>query len=65
MNPKPRKRCETCSHWSSTDKVWGDCMYASTEDYGKIAQANYVSGGNARQATLETKYDFGCRVWRR
>lgn len=60
---KPRKRCENCSRWSSTDKVWGDCMYASTEDHAKIAQAQYVISGLEHQATLETRYDFACRVW--
>lgn len=63
---KPRNRCETCSQWSSTDKVWGDCMYASSRDDGtKLAQATHVELGNQKQATLETKWDFGCRVWRR
>ncbi|UFW79978.1 hypothetical protein [Rhizobium sp. SU303] len=61
----PRKRCENCSAWCSTDRVWGNCHYASTEDRDgtKIAQATYVRLGDEKQAELETKYSFGCVLW--
>ncbi|EHS51693.1 hypothetical protein PDO_5083 [Rhizobium sp. PDO1-076] len=59
------RRCENCAHWSSTDKVWGSCDYASTRDDGdKLAHASYVRLGDEKQAELETKYKFGCVVWK-
>lgn len=58
------RRCSNCGRWSSTDKVWGSCTYASTRDDGdKIAHATYVRLGNEQQAELETNYKFGCVVW--
>lgn len=60
-----RKRCENCSQWSSTDQVWGECMYASSRDDGtKIAHARYISLGDEKQAELATRYDFGCSLWK-
>lgn len=60
-----RRRCENCSQWSSTDQVWGDCTYASARDDGtKIANATYTRLGDEKQAELETRYDFGCSMWK-
>ncbi|MDO3434373.1 hypothetical protein QWJ46_16965 [Rhizobium sp. CBN3] len=61
----PRKRCENCSKWSSTDKVWGHCTYASSrdDDHSKIAHATYVRLGDEHQAELETKFNFSCVLW--
>lgn len=59
------RRCENCALWSSTDRVWGDCDYASTmEDGTKIAHATFVRLGDAKQAVLETNYKFGCVMWK-
>lgn len=60
-----RKRCENCSKWSSTDRVWGHCQYASSRDAdgSKIAHATYVRLGDEHQAELETKFNFGCVRW--
>jgi len=61
----PRRRCENCSHWASTDRVWGSCGYASSRDDGyKIAHATYVRVGREEQAELETKFNFGCVIWK-
>lgn len=63
--PTPRRRCENCSFWASTDRVWGSCGYASTRDDGdKVAHATYVRLGDEKQAELETKYVFGCVRWK-
>ena len=61
----PRRRCENCNDWSSTDGVWGECVYASSPDRDgdKIAHATYARRGNEEQAELETRYDFGCVKW--
>lgn len=59
------RRCENCARWASTDRVWGECGYASSCDDGtKIAHATYVRLGDEKQAILETKYKFGCVVWK-
>lgn len=62
---RPRKRCENCTQWSSTDQVWGSCTYASSRDRDgtKIALAEYVDLGEEHQADLNTRYDFGCVLW--
>lgn len=58
------RRCENCGLWSSTDRVWGDCDYASRQDDEHKAQAEYVKRmGDVRQACLRTRYDFGCKAW--
>lgn len=59
------RRCENCALWASTDRVWGECGYASSRDDGdKIAHATYVRLGYEKQASLETSYKFGCVVWK-
>lgn len=61
----PRRRCENCSHWSSTDEVWGDCGYAMRDSIDHTANATYVhSLGDVRSATLETRRDHGCVAWK-
>ena len=61
----PKRRCENCSHWSSTDQVWGECLYAGTDaDEQRKADARYVlAPGEVVQADLWTRWDFGCVAW--
>ncbi len=65
----PKRRCENCSHWSSTDSVWGNCFIASTNgqwrNEAKRACASYVASlGDVQPADLETRADFGCVEWK-
>ena len=60
------KRCENCSHWSSTDQVWGSCTLISACDRAqdRRAFAQYVAApGDVEDAEFWTKWDFGCRLW--
>lgn len=63
----PRHRCENCTQWSSTDSVWGDCLYASSKGANseeRLMEATYVRKGDERTAVLETKWTFGCVAWK-
>ena len=57
------RRCENCSQWSSSDKVWGVCDYASVDRSDRLACATRLSGGRDLQADLETRFNFGCVAW--
>jgi hypothetical protein len=58
----PRHRCENCSLWSSTDRVWGLCTYPEqTKD--PSAQAVYVRRGEEIKARFETEWKFACVAW--
>lgn len=60
---RPR-RCENCSHWSSTDQVWGECTVAGRYRTGQRMHATYWDEpGDVRDANLETASDFGCVEW--
>lgn len=52
----PKRRCENCSQWSSTDSVWGTCTTASSSGQWRNEAK--------RPADLETRADFGCVEWR-
>lgn len=61
-----RRRCENCSHWSSTDQVWGDCTLLSAPDRGqeRRAYAAFVAGpGEVEDAEVRCRWDFGCVAW--
>lgn len=59
----PRKRCENCARWGSTDSVWGTCEYATRRSHVAKAQAECIDLGRDYGASLETRYDFGCMMW--
>lgn len=62
----PKRRCENCSHWSSTDQVWGECTLLSAPDRGqeRRAYAQYVAApGEIEDAEVWSKWDFGCVAW--
>jgi hypothetical protein len=56
--------CKNCSHWSSTDRVWGYCTQI-VSDYPnaleKAASINLCTYDGS--ADLWTREDFGCRAW--
>lgn len=61
-----RRRCENCSHWSSTDQVWGECTLLSAPDRGqeRKAHAQYVAApGDVENADVWSRWDFGCVLW--
>jgi len=57
--------CKNCSHWSSTDKVWGYCSHIESDypsaDPRTRASINLCTYDGS--ADLWTKHDFGCREW--
>lgn len=59
------RRCENCSAWSSTDRVWGDCTVIRSENSFRpsIERAYVNEEGSRPQAELWTKYNFGCVEW--
>lgn len=58
------RRCKNCDQWSSTDRIWGECIYMEREHPDQKAHATYVERmGDVRDARLETRFDFGCSVW--
>lgn len=60
-----KRRCENCSHWSSTDQVWGECTLISDHRRDeRKAFAQYVAGpGDVEDADFWSRWDFGCSLW--
>lgn len=61
-----KRRCENCTHWSSTDQVWGECTLLSAPDRGqeRKAHAQYVlAPGEVEGAEVWSRWDFGCVAW--
>ena len=60
-----KRRCENCSHWSSTDQVWGECTLISDRRRDeRKAFAQYVAApGDVEDADFWSRWDFGCALW--
>lgn len=62
----PRRRCENCSHWLSTDHVYGECTLLSAADRGqeRKAYAQFVHApGDVDDAEIWSRWDFACVLW--